>query len=281
MDVPEFKVSAAELRDHLARLAREVDATRQSEGFNAALATMARFWKYSPTNQWLIQRACPHATRVAGRRTWARLGRTPKHDARPITVLAPTRNGFPFLAVPVFDVSQTEGAPLAELELALEGDDDTAVAALEHAARVLGIAIVDQPLWSGQLGTAIIGESRGGVIGVAPGLAGGERCAVIAHELAHELLHQSEAARRRKRPFTVSERETEAEATSYVVMAVLGLPSKAPTYIAWRGGTGEAIAASMARVQRAARKILEAVHRRQCGALRFSGRSNIPTVLTA
>ena len=166
MDVSDFKVSAAELREHLARLAREVDTTRQSDGFNAALATMARFWKYSPTNQWLIRRVCPNATRVAGRRTWARLGRTPKHGATPIQVLAPTRNGFPFLAVPVFDVSQTEGAPLPELELALDGDD-APVAALEHAARVLGIALVEQTLRSGQLGTAVVGESRGGVIRVA------------------------------------------------------------------------------------------------------------------
>ena len=50
-----------------------------------------------------------------------------------------------------------------------------------------------------------------------------------------------------------------ADATAYVVLAVLGLPSKAPTYIAWQGGTGLGVYRSMARVQRAARAILGAV----------------------
>jgi antirestriction protein ArdC len=94
-----------------------------------------------------------------------------------------------------------------------------------------------------------------------PGLPGRERAAVLAHELAHEILHQAERRRAAelKRPGparTRAERETEADATAYVVLAVLGIPSKAPTYIAWQGGTGLAVLRSMTRVQRAARAIL-------------------------
>jgi hypothetical protein len=39
-------------------------------------------------------------------------------------------------------------------------------------------------------------------------------------------------------------------------MTALGLPSKAATYIAWQGGTGTAVLASLGRIQRAARAIL-------------------------
>jgi hypothetical protein len=57
---------------------------------------------------------------------------------------------------------------------------------------------------------------------------------------------------------TKSQKETEADATAYVILRVLGLPSTAPAYIAWHRGSGAMIGASMGRIQRAARRILEA-----------------------
>ena len=87
---------------------------------------------------------------------------------------------------------------------------------------------------------------------------------MLAHELAHEILHQRERARagKRGRAQTHAERETEAEGTSYVVMRALGMASKAPAYIAWNGGDGAAVLRSMARIQRAARTILDAATHR-------------------
>ncbi len=94
-------------------------------------------------------------------------------------------------------------------------------------------------------------------------LSGRDKVAVLAHELAHEVLHQRERARaaqakRPPRPRTHAEEETEADATAYVVLGVLGLPSKAPAYIAWQGGDGAQVLRSMSRVQRAAKEILVA-----------------------
>jgi hypothetical protein len=43
-----------------------------------------------------------------------------------------------------------------------------------------------------------------------------------------------------------------------VVLRALGLPCKASSYIAWQGGSGELIARSIARIQRAAKRILDA-----------------------
>jgi hypothetical protein len=52
--------------------------------------------------------------------------------------------------------------------------------------------------------------------------------------------------------------ETEADATSDIVMRALGLPPKAPVYIAWHGGSGALVLRSMKRAQHAARRILRA-----------------------
>lgn len=255
---PKLSSLLSGMRDHIAALAREVDATKQSAGFRAALDAMAKFWRYSANNQWLIQHACPHASHVAGKRTWAELGRTVVGGAKPIVILAPTRGRFPFIAVEVFDISQTEGEPVPELELSLEGDR-APVHLLERAAQRLGIRIVDHNA-PRHLGTTVLGLSCGGEVRIAPGLSPLERLSVLAHELAHELLHQGEREAARARPRSVAEEETEAEAVSYVVLKSLGLPSTAPTYIAWRGGDGGAVMRSLRRVQRAARAILEAAY---------------------
>jgi len=250
----------AAMKVHLERLAGEVDATRRDGGFLEVLRTMARLWRYSLLNQFFIRVQRPRATRVAGRKAWAALDRQVKPGETPIAILAPSRRkqgGVRFVAVEVFDVAQTRGRRLASLDLSLRGGTRH-VRTLERAARELGVQVAYEPLQPG-----IRGSSQGGRISVLPGLPGRERAAILAHELAHEILHQAERRRAAelKRPGpapTHAERETEADATAYVVLAVLGLPSKAPRYIAWQGGTGLGVLRSMTRVQRAARAILSA-----------------------
>jgi hypothetical protein len=247
------------LRERLTRLASDVDRTRRDGGFREALDAMRRFWRYSPFNQFVIRMQCPEATRVAARSVWESLGRTVKESERPISVLAPTRwhRGRGFIAVPVYDVRQTRGRRLARLDLAL-GGRSRHVKTLEHAATKLGVEVV-----YGGLSQRAVAESEGGRIRVRPELSGRDKVAALAHELAHEILHQAErlraaSAKRPPRPRTHAEQETEADATAYVVLGVLGLPSKAPTYIAWQGGDGAQVLRSMTRVQRAAKAILEA-----------------------
>lgn len=252
----------AHVRALITALANEVDAATQAAGFQAAVEAMARFWPYSVNNQWLIRGQRPDATQVAGRRVWAQQGRTPRADARPISILAPTRGGFPFMVVSVFDVSDTDGAPLPGIDTSLTGDT-APVELLEQAAAHLGIQVVTGPTRATGLGHTIVGESRGGEVRIMPGLPRDERTAVLAHELAHELLHRStQTMETRARRPSHAERETEAEATSYVIMRALGVPSKAPTYIAWCGGEGAAVMRSMGRIQRAARTILAAAFSR-------------------
>ncbi|MCX5746459.1 MAG: hypothetical protein NT062_28615 [Proteobacteria bacterium] len=242
-------VILADFRAELGALGAEVDRLQQDAGFRRALDTSAQFWRYSVCNQWLIQLASPRATRVAGRRVWEALGRKVRAGASPIHIIAPSRGrGFPFFTVEVFDVRQTHGRKLVVPDLILRGRTRQ-VAVLERAAAVLGIRVVPLLTSDGALGCSVGGEIR-----IRPGLPQREQVAVLSHELAHELLHQGDEAR----PRSVAEVETEADATSYVVVRALGLPSKAPSYIAWRGGSGALIARSLGRIQRAARRILDA-----------------------
>ena len=47
-----------------------------------------------------------------------------------------------------------------------------------------------------------------------------------------------------------------------MILRALGIPSKAPVYIAWQGGTGDAVLRSFTRIQRAARAILLAAQQK-------------------
>jgi hypothetical protein len=247
-----------DLRSQLQALARAVDARKRDARFLKALETMAAFWEYSPFNQFLIQVQRRDATRAAGRRTWERLGRSVNAGERPISILAPTRGAYGYVEVPVYDIGQTSGARLAVLRTSLRGRSEH-VATLRRAAERLGVEVA---FVAQDIGTA--GTSHGGRIEVSPRLGTAEQVRVLAHELAHEILHQEERARAaaRKRPApqrTHAERETEADATAWVVLRVLGVRSPpSPTYIAWQGGEGKDVLRSMGRIQRATRRIRRA-----------------------
>jgi len=248
-----------QVRDLLGQLAQEVDAQRRDEGFHEAVRTMSRFWRYSFFNQFLIGLQRHDASMVNSRSRWASIGRKVKPGEAPIEVLAPSfrGGGLRFVAVPVFDVRQTRGRKVATLDLQLRGRSRH-VRTLEKAAARLGVEVA----WVVPSLEAK-GMSLGGRVEVNPHLPGRDKVAVLAHELAHEILHQAERKRatEMKRPGpdrTHAERETEADATAYVVLSALGLPSSAPRYIAWQGGTGQGVLRSMTRIQRAAKAILEA-----------------------
>jgi hypothetical protein len=246
-----------QLKAQLTALAAEVDRTRADAGFQAALRTMAAFWNYSPVNQLLIRMQRPEAVRVAGRKTWERFGRTIREGEPPILVFAPTTWAHGFVEVPVYDLRQTDGAPLETLATDLQGESEH-VGMLVGACERLGVAVAFEPQAPGVGGT-----SHGGHIELDPRLGTAEQVRVLAHELAHEILHQDEraAAAKLKRPAkrrSHAEVETEADATAWVVLLALGLEAPSPAYIAWRGGDGAQVLRSMTRVQRAAKRILGA-----------------------
>jgi hypothetical protein len=256
----------ARLRASLEALATSVDRTRQDEGFREFLRTAARFWEYSPFNQFLIELQRPRAVRVAGRRTWESLKRRVKVGELPISILAPSGGGG-FIFVPVYDLSQTRGRRLPNIPTTSRRGTRH-VKTLERAAGQLGIALayVNQA-------DRVGGRSLGGRIEVDPAMHGVARVRVLAHELGHELLHQEArhkalTLKRPPKPRNRAVEETEADATAFIVLSALGLEAESPSYIAWQGGTGAQVLLSMGRIQRAARRILVAAEKASPGVAR-------------
>jgi hypothetical protein len=222
-----------------------VDATRRDAAFQEALRTMAAFWSYSPFSQWLIVLQRRDARRVAGRRTWERLGRRVKPGEVPLVVLAPTRGGFGFVEVPVFDVAQTRGRRLAALRTELRSRSRH-VATLLRAAAWLDVAVERR-----RLPVGVGGRSLGGRIEVDVRIPIAEQVRVLAHELAHEVLHQEERVRAAalKRPrLTRSPAERETEPTR----AEGPRPHRARARVHRWGGDGATVLRSMSRIKRAA-----------------------------
>jgi hypothetical protein len=89
------------------------------------------------------------------------------------------------------------------------------------------------------------------------GLAPAEELSVLAHELAHELLHHG--ADRATTPRRV--RELEAEAVAFVVSEAIGLDTSTACadYIQLYQGSTESLAQSLAAIQQTAATILEAL----------------------
>ena len=106
-------------------LVAAVDAGH-SERLREYLVQIAKFHGYSIGNLFLIKAQCPQASRVAGYRTWQSMGRQVRRGAKAIRIFAPVvrkrsaqdnEEEEDFLAgfrtVCIFDISQTEGRPLA------------------------------------------------------------------------------------------------------------------------------------------------------------------------
>jgi antirestriction protein ArdC len=234
----------------------------RSERLITLLKTMGRFHRYSLHNVCLIVAQRPSATRVAGFHTWRTIGRFVRKGEKGIAILAPIvrhrreetqddeRVVVGFRTAYVFDVEQTDGAPLPQTA-EVTGDPGEHTAALKRAIAAHGISLE----YADDLGAAL-GLSCGGRIRVVNGLPAASEFAVLAHEFAHELLHRSG-----DRPESRDTRELEAEAVAFVVVQAVGLEAAeaARDYIQLYRGDATALAASLERIQRAASSILQSI----------------------
>lgn len=252
-------------------LATETDAVKQDAIFTAWLRSMSRFTRYSWGNQLLIAVQRPEATRVAGFNTWRALGRFVKKGEKGIGILAPIiRQGAKadeeqgegleltakgprrlagFRGATVFDVAQTDGEPLPEApeHNATEGGEEL-LPQLEAATEAFGIAVAYEAITG-----AAEGYSMGGRVVIEVSQPIPAKCGTLAHEIAHELLHRG-ADRGTKQ-----QRELEAEATAFVVLAHFGMSSGSRFYLQSYGITGEMLAASLTIIAGAARRIIEQI----------------------
>ncbi|MEK6701635.1 MAG: ArdC family protein [Planctomycetota bacterium] len=267
MKAEEAKKIADQALDNLA------DALKKgkSDQITQYLAMLARFHRYSFGNVLLILWQNPEATHVAGFGTWKQMGRFVKKGEKGIVIVAPmnirpkddepeskdqaerAKPRLRFRGVFVFDVSQTDGQPLPE-PARVSGDPQHHLTRLKEQVAGRGISLDYDNLPPGADGV-----SRGGQISVRSGLAPAHEFSVIAHELAHELLHRGD-----QRPASKTVRETEAEAVAFVVCQAIGLETgtAASDYIQLYDGKTETLAASLDRIQRVAADIIAALRGR-------------------
>ena len=248
-------------------MANAVDDVRASETFRQYLEVQARFHKYSWHNCMLIASQRPMATQVAGYRTWQKLKRQVRKGETGITILAPcpfkrevdkgdgnteTVDGMFFRAVHVFDIAQTDGPDLPSVDVpTVEILADNLLADLLQVARSRKIAVNFAPIDGG-----VFGMSKHGTIDIDNTHGTGQQAKTLAHELAHEALHWEDRG-----PFTRSVAELEAESVAYVVCRHFNLDVtvRSSRYIALWDGDGKALRASLERIAKTARDIIDSV----------------------
>ncbi len=229
----------------------------ESEKYKTYLTTMSKFHNYSFNNTLLIAMQKPEATLVAGYKAWQKnFERHVNKGEKAIRILAPAsykikeerdkldpvtgemmfdENGMPqkeqvevtipaFRAVSVFDVSQTDGKPIPELEAqellsTVEGYEDF-VQALMNVAPV-PIGFEDIP-----------GDSKGYFhteekrIAVQENMSESQTLKTMVHEVAHSMLHNKEINRDDLMEAPAKDRNTkevEAESVAYTVCKHFGI----------------------------------------------------------
>ena len=238
----------------------------QSEALQNYLRLMSRFHRYSWGNCLLIYSQRPDATHVAGFHAWLKLRRYVRKGEKGIAILAPMvgrkkadetaaedeqSRVFGFRAAHVFEVSQTEGEPLAEFAT-VKGDPQDHTERLKAFLAAKTIALE----YSDRIAPAK-GMSSGGKITLLPDLDAAEEFSVLVHEIAHELLHRNE----RCAQTTHTVRETEAEAVAFVVSSAIGLDAGTASsdYIQLHRGDRATLIESLCFVQHIAMEILNAI----------------------
>jgi len=160
----------------------------------------------------------------------------------------------------VFDVSQTEGEPLPDLNTEATGVAGDLVGQLADAADELGVTarIIPPDEWT-------YGEAKGicerlSLVDMQPRVEVRNRendadlARTLVHEYAHALLHfdiDDDTER--------SKREVEAEAVAYVVGRYCGLDTSGSAFYlaAWESDDPEVVRERLGRISRTAEKLIE------------------------
>ncbi|WP_156387954.1 ArdC-like ssDNA-binding domain-containing protein [Cellulomonas sp. Root137] len=261
----------------------------QSDRWRQMLTTAARFPTYSPSNVLLIAAQRPDATRVAGIRTWNDLGRRVVKGERGIAILAPctyrptrtdpevaSRNAEPgpprsadedpvsrrelrgFRVVHVFDVNQTEGQALPDVEPQLL-TGDAPLHLWEHLAAVVdedGYVVERGPCPPGANGYTAF---RLRTVRIRDDVEPAQATKTLAHELGHIRADHE----RRFPDYAASAQcrgraEVEAESVAFLVSTSAGLDTASyslPYIAGWSEGQPGLLRESATQVLLTARSI--------------------------
>jgi len=259
----------------LRRLKSGVDSIQESDNFREFLLTMSKFHDYSIGNLILIMLQKPDATRVAGYTTWKELDRFVRKGEKGIAILAPcmppkkTKVVEPedekdeglvevtpiyFKVVHVFDISQTEGQELPEVEvpaLTGEANEDLLNGALS-LAKLQGVEVSFEP--RPYQDPAIKGMYSSKIIWVRPEESRAQQLKTLLHEMAH---YYSEGVFRMPR----RNAETIAESVAFTIGAHFGFDSGARSfpYVALWAQDKKVLEQNLADIRKVSTKIIDAL----------------------
>lgn len=239
-------------------LKEKIENFKNSDELKNFLKTYSQFHNYSLNNTLLIHfQTNGKATRVAGYKTWEKLGRHVKKGEKGIKIFAPSyyykevpvkdkqgnimldENGNTitekvkvdyFRMVTVFDISQTEGRELPVLDLSIKEDISELDKPLLNYAHKNNINVTYKtPADDLLLFQGAKGYSSGGKVVINADIPISDQTSVLIHELAHEKLHHNlpEGV-----VYTQEQEEMEADAVSFVVLNRYGIDSKSEKYLA-------------------------------------------------
>jgi len=293
-DVDDRRDAMAEsIESWIADLAEMADTARASEQFQEWLDVHARFHDYSPRNSLLIKLQKPDATKVAGFWDWQnKFDRHVKEGEKAIWIWAPIitekcpecgnsesyhdrdhidctyheesdpdtwREGVVgFKPASVFDISQTEGEPLPELDTAAGGDADGLVEALLEAADRLDIdaTLVPNDEWdrSAEGYTSLDQVKMAPLVRVRDKDNRADVARVLIHEFAHAEIHGGVTE-------TTEAKEVEADAVAYVVCRYFGLDtSNIPTYLAaWSDDAPDKLEERLETISNTAQRLIKKI----------------------
>ncbi len=256
------------------QLQQAVAEIASGDDWKRMLQVVSKFHRYSFNNHLMIFLQRPDATIVAGFNRWKSLGRFVKKGEKGIAIFAPCRyktkieddNGDErsvqqtrgFRVVHVFDISQTEGEELPDLDAVrpklVDGDAPEGVGdVLTGHGQSIGYEVIRHQRGS-ENGYCDFLKKQ---IAVRPDVSGAQAVKTLIHELGHALLHAEGPVASREVA------EVEVESVAYIVCSAIGIETGdySFSYIArWASGNVETIKETGERVIACAKTVLEALN---------------------
>jgi len=216
------------IQQQLELLAKQTESTKQSQKFKDFLNTMTKFWNYSFYNQLLIFNQFPQATKVTGFKTWQNLKRNVKKGEKAIQIFAPftykdenEEKTIKFQSINVFDISQTEGEELLELDISTKGKEQINLFNdLIQLCKQLEIELKFE-----NLKDDLYGYTKDNFIVINAEHETNTQINTLLHEIAHVILHKDKKLNK-------NIKEIQAETVAYIIASYFGLSPKSFNYLA-------------------------------------------------
>lgn len=254
-NMADAKTEKQKVKEITDRLEEGLKELFESEKYKSYLSTMSKFHNYSFNNTLLIAMQKPEATLVAGFKAWQKnFNRHVSKGEKGIRILAPApykikeerdkldpvtgeimldKDGTPqteeveikipaFRAVSVFDVSQTDGEPIPELEAkellsTVEGYEDF----IKAVTFVAPVPVSFEDIPGDSKGFFSPAEKR---IVVQEGMSESQTIKTLVHETAHSMLHDKDVNQDISEPAKDrNTKEVEAESIAYTVCQHFGI----------------------------------------------------------